>query len=128
MSSLIRTLLIALVYVLLISFYQNPTLAQVGITFKFANPVLTNVLDDHFLEFDITAEATANSQFKIAQLYINYNTLGFGSNLVTNGNITVTEGILLTDTFLGSPPSNFGAGNYSATVVGQYRFNFRNSK
>jgi len=96
--------------------YQDSTLAQVGITFKFANPALTNVLDEHFLEFDITAEATANSQFKIAQIYINYNTAGFGSSLVANGNVTIVEGPLLTDTFLGTPP-NFGFGNYSATIV-----------
>lgn len=116
MSSLIRKLLIAFVFALLVSFFQNPTFAQVGITFNFENPVYSNVGGVEYFDFDITARASENSQFKIAQIYINYNTAGFGSGLVANGNVSISNGPLLNSTFVGAPP-NFGAGTYTATVV-----------
>lgn len=115
MSSLIRTLLIALVYVLFIPFYQNPILAQVGIAFSFENPVYSNVGGVEYFDFDITARASENSQFKIAQIYIDYNTAGFGSSLVSNGRISITEGELLNDVYVGTF-GNGGFGDYSVSV------------
>ena len=115
MSSLIRKLLIALVTILLFSFYQNPTLAQVGITFNFENPVYSNVGGVEYFDFDITARASESSQFKIAQIYVDYNTLGFGSSLVSNGRISITEGELLNDVSVGTF-GNGGFGDYSVSV------------
>lgn len=115
MGSLIRKLVIALVTILLFSFYQNPTLAQVGITFNFENPVYSNVGGMEYFDFDITARASENSQFKIAQIYVDYNTLGFGSSLVSNGRVSITEGELLNDVSIGTF-GNGGYGDYSVSV------------
>jgi hypothetical protein len=94
--------------------FQNKMYAQVGITFTFANPVISNSGGFNYLDFDILAQASVNSQFKIAQIYINYNTAGFGSNIVTNGNITITKGTgsVLANTLVG----DFGSGNYGQGI------------
>jgi len=104
------------IFLLFLVICQKSIYGQVGITFKFENPVYSNVAGTEYFDFDITAEATENSQFKIAQIYINYNISGFGSSLVTNGKVTITKGALLNDKFDGPFP-NFGAGSYSVTVV-----------
>jgi hypothetical protein len=116
MNRILRRWFIPLILFFLITVFQFSTFAQVAITFKFANPTYTNTLGVEYFEFDITAEATANSQFKIAQIYINYSTEGFGDRLVELGNIIITAGELLNDVYVG----NFGEGgfgDYSATIV-----------
>jgi len=103
-----------LLIIFIVSFHHS-LLAQVGIHFTFANPNITSNGSDSFLEFDVMAEATGNSQFKLAQVYIDYNTAGFGTNIVGSGNVTITNGTLLLDTFQGTPP-NFGAGSYTPSA------------
>jgi Secretion system C-terminal sorting domain len=88
----------------MIAFSASRLIAQdVGIEFTFANPVISNVAGVNYLDFDIMAQATANSQFKIAQLYINYNTAAFGTSIVTSGNVTITKGTgsIIADKLLG---------------------------
>jgi hypothetical protein len=102
-------------FFILMSVFQSKIYAQVGITFTFANPVISNSGGSNYLDFDILAQASANSQFKIAQIYINYNTAGFGSNIVSNGNITITKGTgsVLANTLVGDFGSDYGQGIYS---------------
>lgn len=102
-----------------LTFMSVQTSAQIGITFSFANGQITSSGPDKFFEFDIMAVATANSQFKLAQLYIIYNTVGFGSNIVGNGNVTVTKGELLNDVGISDPgqsPVPFDGGSYSIDI------------
>ncbi len=100
----------------MITFSPSRLNAQVGIEFTFANPVISNVAGVDYLDFDIMAHATANSQFKIAQIYVNYNTAAFGTSLVLNGNVILTYGELLNDVTRGTL-GNGGYGDYEATVV-----------
>jgi len=93
----------------------NFLFGQVGITFTLGNSAITTDGVSNYFEFDIIAQATENSQFKLAQVYIDYNPAGFGSSIFTSGNVTVTPGVLLNSTFQGIPP-NFGAGSYSITL------------
>lgn len=66
-----------------------------GITFTFANVVFTGTSPLYF-EFDVMAQAdAADTRLGDTQVYINYNTVGFGSSIKTNGKITVTKGTLL---------------------------------
>ncbi|OQY75377.1 MAG: hypothetical protein B6D44_01700 [Ignavibacteriales bacterium UTCHB2] len=108
-----KTISLCLILILM-NVFQNKMYAQVGITFTFANPVISNSGGFNYLDFDILAQASVNSQFKIAQIYINYNTAGFGSNIVTNGNITITKGTgsVLANTLVG----DFGSGNYGQGI------------
>jgi len=93
----------------------NNIYGQEGITFSLGNSAITNDGSFDYYEFDIIAVATGNSQFKLAQVYVDYNTAGFGSSISSSGNVTVTAGELLDGTFQGIPP-NFGAGTYSITL------------
>ena len=114
-----NTLVISLFIILfMIAFSQSRLNAQAGIEFTFANPVISNVAGVYYLDFDIMAQATANSQFKIAQIYINYNTAAFGTNLFTNGNVSITAGSPLLDQKIdGTIPTAFGVGTYTTSVV-----------
>lgn len=113
MSTLIRKLLFALGIILLV--YQYSTFAQVGITFSFENPVYSNVGGIEYFDFDITARASEDSQFKIAQIYINYSTSGFGTSLVSNNRVTVTKGQLLNNKVV-FEGSEIGIGTYTYSV------------
>ena len=42
--------------------------------------------------------------------------MGFGSSIFTSGNVTVTEGELLSDVFIGTFPTSYGLGTYSITL------------
>jgi hypothetical protein len=56
------------------------------------------------LEFDVEISATAAGTFHSdLQLYLDYNPLGFGNNVVTNGNITYYKLDMLDDLVFGSP-------------------------
>ena len=60
------------------------------ITFNFANPQITT--GGTVYEFDITATSSAaNTHFKVAQVYVNYNTAAFGPNIAFNGKVLVTK-------------------------------------
>ena len=88
--------LLFLIIVCLIASSTN-TYGQVGITFSLGNSAITNDGTNDYYEFDILAEATASSQFYIAQVYFDYNTDGFGTSINSTGNLTVTKGPLLND-------------------------------
>jgi len=104
--------IIALSILLLIT---NNLYSQTGITFTLGNSEITTDGTYEYYEFDILASATENSQFKLAQVYIDYNTAGFGSSIYTLGNVTVTKGELLSDVIQGTPP-DFGTGIYRLTL------------
>ena len=70
-------------------------IAQTSITFTFANPQLTGT-SPRFFEFDVMAAAGAGGTFLGDNLvYLNYNTLAFGTSISSNGKVTVTKGTLL---------------------------------
>jgi hypothetical protein len=83
--------------ILLFIFSFKNIYSQIGITFYLANGQVTGTAPNQFFEFDVMAQATANSQFKLAQIYIDYNTTGFGSSIKTNSKVTVTKGTLLSN-------------------------------
>ncbi len=65
------------------------------ITFTFANDTTTGTSPRYF-EFDVMAQAdVAGTRIGDTQVYINYNTLGFGSSIVAAGKVTVEKGTLL---------------------------------
>src|SRR3990167_5895250 len=87
-------LLSLIITIFLVFVFAIPINAQEGITFSFANGQVTTSDPDTFFEFDVMAVATANTQFKLAQVYIDYNTAGFGSSIYPL-NVFVTPGVLL---------------------------------
>lgn len=89
-----------------IVFFANNVLCQT-IHFEFANEQITGTAPNQFYEFDIMASATQSTKFKVAQLYIAYNTVGFGTNVVSNKRISLELGELLYGVFV--PPSNFAS-------------------
>lgn len=70
--------------------------SEIGITYTFEN-VNTN-FNDTELTVDLFAEATAESKYSDAFIYINYNELGFGQNVFTNGTFTFTQDDLIENT------------------------------
>jgi Secretion system C-terminal sorting domain len=90
------------VVALLFLTFTKSVKADVGITFTFANPQVTTSGGNNYFEFDIMAVASASSQFKIAQVYINYDTSAFGSDIYSNNAVTVTAGPLLNTVINGS--------------------------
>jgi hypothetical protein len=78
----------ALVFALitLVSVYVT---AQPQLTFRFANYEVINAGAQ--LQFDVEVKASvAGSYHRDLQIYFDYNTAGFGSNIVANGYVTVT--------------------------------------
>ncbi len=64
-------------------------------TFTFANSQITGTSPQYF-EFDVMMQAsTSGTRLGDTQVYIDYNTAGFGSNAVSNGRVTVSKGTLL---------------------------------
>lgn len=68
----------------------------IGITYAFENGQVTN--NNTKFSFDIMATATTSSQYSDAFLYINYNELGFGSNVFANGKVSFQQLDLLSNT------------------------------
>ncbi len=67
-----------------------------GITFTFANHTVTFDGTTKYFEFDVMAQASAvGTKIGDNQVYINYNTAGFGSSIVANNKVTVEKGTLL---------------------------------
>jgi hypothetical protein len=63
--------------------------AQPQLTWRFANVGLINAATQ--LQFDVEVLANAGGTYqRDLQIYFDYNTLGFGSNIVANGKITYT--------------------------------------
>ncbi|MFH1194776.1 MAG: T9SS type A sorting domain-containing protein [bacterium] len=102
--------------VIAIFIFMSSLLYGQGITFSLANGQVTNSGGKDYYEFDIMAIATENTKFYIAQVYIDYSTLGFGSSIHTNGKVTVTTSGITTGTMVGAWP-NMGAGTYVLTTA-----------
>lgn len=74
----------------------------VGIIFELDNPQLTGGGDN--FEFDIMAYATdSGTKHGDLMVLLNYNSLGFGENIIANGNADVTKGTLLDGDVPGMP-------------------------
>ena len=86
---------IFLIGFVLVVFFTPVKINSQTIHFEFANPQITGTAPNQFYEFDIMAHSTSSTQFKVAQLYLAYNTAGFGTNIVLNNTITITKGPLL---------------------------------
>ncbi|MBN1543333.1 T9SS type A sorting domain-containing protein [candidate division KSB1 bacterium] len=66
-----------------------------GITFTFGNVRVTGAAPQ-ILEFDVLAQASENGTYiGDTQVYINYNTSGFGTSIATNNKVEVTKGSLI---------------------------------
>lgn len=68
----------------------------IGIKYTFENVLID--LSSNEMTIDLYAEATSVSKFAVAFIYINYNELGFGSNIFSNGNFTFYQDDLLDNT------------------------------
>ena len=72
--------------------------AQEALTWRFANPQVVAGTPDVF-QFDVQVKASASGTFqRDFQIYFDYNTAAFGSNIVTNGKIAVSELELMDNT------------------------------
>jgi hypothetical protein len=72
------------------------------ITFTFANDTITGEAVTYF-EFDVMAQAgETGTRVGDTQIYINYNSAGFGSSIVSSNKITVEKGRLLSGDMGGS--------------------------
>ena len=81
------------IFALMVLFvFSTLTYSQTGLKFSLANGKVTNERGAYFFEFDVMLSAERNSQFVAAQIYLNYNTLGFGESIVSNGKVTLTKG------------------------------------
>ncbi|WP_299440126.1 immunoglobulin-like domain-containing protein [uncultured Aquimarina sp.] len=61
------------------------------ITFTFANAQNTNDGMDDFYEVDVLIESTVDFKLGSGQLYLNYNTAAFGTNVSAGGNLEYTQ-------------------------------------
>ncbi len=79
----------------LFSLVFSQLLWATGISFTFANASITGSSPKYY-EFDVMAQADAAGT-KIGDniIYINYNTLGFGTSVVSSGKVEVSKGVLL---------------------------------
>lgn len=68
----------------------------IGIIYTFENPTYS-ALGNQF-SVDLFAQATATSKYSDGYLYINYNELGFGSDVITNGALSFQQQDLIGDT------------------------------
>lgn len=68
--------------------------SEIGITYTFENIKNFNGTQ---LSVDLFAKATKESNFQDAFIYVNYNELGFGQNVLSNGMVTFTQDGLIKD-------------------------------
>jgi hypothetical protein len=96
-----------LVYLLFaLTFVATTSSLGESITFTFANRTITGT-SPKFLEFDVmVAGGTGGTRIGDTQVYINYNTLGFGSSIQTSGKITATKGSLISSATYDMPVLN----------------------
>ncbi len=67
-----------------------------SITFTFGNITITRESGLMYFEYDVLAQAdSAGTKIGDNQVYINYNTLGFGTNVAANNKVVVEKGTLL---------------------------------
>ncbi len=93
-----------------------------SLTFTFANGVVTNDGTKKY-EFDVMAAADNDTtRLGDALVYINYNTLGFGSSIYANSKITVGKGTLLQGELVAGLPlyeiSNIADNSASRVAIG----------
>ncbi|MFT6338550.1 MAG: hypothetical protein ACJATI_005324 [Halioglobus sp.] len=67
----------------------------IGITYTFEN--LTPINNNTQLQFDIFATAEASTNYSVGYVYVEYNSLGFPSNQVSNGTLEFTRGEIISD-------------------------------
>ena len=90
-----------------------------SITFTFANGQITGTSPKYY-EFDVMATGnTGSTKLGDCLVYINYNTIGFGSNIVGNTKVTVTKGSLVNTIRYNDPIIN---DNTSSTLSIQIEF------
>jgi len=76
--------------------------SQPVLHWRFANPIVFNNGTDDILQFDVELSCTNSGTFHSSmQLYCDYNTLGFVTNIVTNGKIAFTRLALMQGQFGG---------------------------
>ena len=75
-------------------------LQAAGITFTFDNGTITGTSPKYY-EFDIMVVGSVGSSTKIGhcQVYVNYNTAGFGTGIYGAGHVTVTKGTFINNPF-----------------------------
>jgi len=96
-----------LIFVLLIFILSS--LFAADITFSFANEAITNDGSFDYYEFDILAKTSESGNIiSDLQVYIRYNTAGFGVGIVNLNGIEVTRGDLITGDLTGTPYYNLG--------------------
>ena len=84
---------------ILASFLSVSVAFATGITFTFANAQITGT-SPKYLEFDIMVAADATgTKLGDTQVYFDYNTNGFGTNVNGNSKITVTKGSLINNAY-----------------------------
>lgn len=74
------------------------------VIYSFANAQNTNDGTADYYEVDVLAESTVEFEMGSGQIYINYNTAAFGSNIHASGALTITQpsgSILATEAFAG---------------------------
>lgn len=89
-----------------------------GIIFTFANSQITGSMQKS-LEFDIMVAATeAGSNIGTTEIYINYNTAGFGEYIKENNKVDISHGALFTEN---APPADpfytIQPNDYSSSVL-----------
>lgn len=110
---------ISLICLLFLSFFgfgqQNP-----HVYWRFSNAEILQEGEDLFLVFDVEISCDkAATYHSDMQVYLNYNTLAFGENVVASGNIFVEKSDLMagefgsTPLYVTYPPNTQGADNQS---------------
>lgn len=83
-----------------------PLLHAQSLTFGMTNFSFSGV-SPTFYEFDITVHASSSgTKLGNTQIFLNYNTLGFGSSIKTNSKVTVTKGSLISSALYSIIPGN----------------------
>lgn len=84
-------------FLFLFSVIYYHSFAQAQLTFRFSNPLITDSYPPVF-QFDVDIKASVPGTFlRDLQVYFNYNTSAFGSNIMANGKITVTKLALISN-------------------------------
>ncbi|WP_422105452.1 T9SS type A sorting domain-containing protein [Winogradskyella sp.] len=79
-------------YILILAILSSTNLISgQDITFTFANAQITNDGTDDFYEADIMIESTTDFYVGSGQLYLDYSTAAFGTNISANGNMEYSQ-------------------------------------
>jgi len=107
-----KTILFSLILVL---FITNNIISQT-IHFEFANEQITGTSPQYY-EFDIMASSDSPAQFKVAQVYLSYNALGFGTYIKNNGKVLITYAGSQSDLLYPVIGTGGQIGNYEPSVI-----------